>query len=126
MVLGFLRDPTFHCAVILVGILVLIGCVASFFAAQPYPYQGPYYRSNNTPNGFFEAFVGAVDYERGVVSFVMCPSSGSDLHGDFGFDAGLQFPDDGWGWVTVAVYQRRIVYVELWQTVDFQEGDVIG
>ena len=73
-----------------------------------------YYES--APDGFYNILLNEADYKSNIVDFVRCPSSGSELHGSFKFQEGLVFPEGFYGWLTVALYENRVV----WWTYTFE------
>ena len=70
--------------------------------------EGGYYFS--APNGFYNVFLTHVDYEKHIVEFPLCPSSGSELQGGFKFQEGLLFPKLYYGWLVVALYENEVVW----------------
>jgi len=67
-----------------------------------------YYHS--APNGFYKVILSHIDSKDRIVSFPVCPSSGSKLHGEFGFEDGLVFPEGFYGWIIVALYDNVVVW----------------
>lgn len=63
------------------------------------------------PDGTYNVLLNHVDYENSIVFFVLCESSGSELHGDFKFKEGLIFPPDYWGYLTLRLENNIVIEV---------------
>jgi len=97
-----------HLLLFLSPFLVIGSILLTCYYFERIEFEGYYYTA---PDGEYDILLSRVDYEESVVYFVLCPSSGSELHGDFKFKEGLVFPSDYWGWLTVKLENQIITEV---------------